>query len=77
MTKKTVLEIAEETAQAVKRIEDVTGKSVRSFVPTRGIDGEYLPGEFEWCRSVPSVGAIPWAPSIVVVAEYRGVWDRK
>ena len=28
---KTVLEIAEETAQAVKRIEDVTGKSVRSF----------------------------------------------
>jgi len=31
MTQKTVLEIAEETAQAVKRIEDVTGKSVRSF----------------------------------------------
>ena len=31
MTNKTILEIAEETAKAVKRIEDVTGKSVRSF----------------------------------------------
>ena len=31
MEKKPILEIAEETAQAVKRIEEVTGKVVKSF----------------------------------------------
>ena len=40
MSKKTMIEIAEEIAQAVKRIEEVTGKSVRTF--RIGGEPEYL-----------------------------------